>query len=145
MKSGNANAAEMLRAMRSFLKENDMMAYLAMMSVRLLELRRVLKSTGTLYLHCDSTASHYLKILLDAIFGAANYRNEIIWKRSNPKSHISTNFPTCTDTILRFSKGKEVIYHPTLRGTRPGLCRECVQIRGRKWCVPPFAVAESER
>jgi len=111
MKSGNANATEMLRAMRAFLKENDMMAYLAMMSIRLLELRRVLKPTGTLYLHCDSTASHYLKILMDAIFGAANYRNEIIWKRSNPKSHISTNFPTCTDTILRFSKSKEVIYH----------------------------------
>ena len=109
--SGNSDAAEMLRAMRSFLKENDMMAYLAMMAARLLELNRVLKPTGTLYLHCDQTASHYLKILLDAIFGTTNYRNEIIWKRSNPKSHISTNFPTCTDTILRYSKGARVIYH----------------------------------
>src|ERR1700730_2417358 len=69
MTSGNSDAAEMLRAMRSFLKENDMMAYLSMMAVRLLELHRVLKPTGSLYLHCDPTASHYLKILLDSIFG----------------------------------------------------------------------------
>ena len=68
IKSGNSEAAEMLRAMRSFLGTNDMMAYLAMMAVRLLQLHRVLKPTGSLYLHCDPTASHYLKILLDAIF-----------------------------------------------------------------------------
>ena len=59
-------AAELLRAMRSFLGENDMMAYLAMMAVRLIELHRVLKPTGSLYLHCDPTASHYLKLLLDS-------------------------------------------------------------------------------
>ena len=76
MHRGNSNAAEMLRALREFLKENDMMAYLSMMAVRLLELRRVLKPTGSLYLHCDPSASHYLKILIDAIFGAANYKNE---------------------------------------------------------------------
>src|SRR4051812_40255707 len=80
--SGNSDAAEMLRAMRSFLKENDMMAYLAMMAVRLLELHRVLKPTGSLYLHCDPTASHYLKILLDAVFGADHFVNEISWRRT---------------------------------------------------------------
>ena len=69
IKSGNTDAAEMLRAMRLFLKENDMMAYLTMMAVRLIELHRVLKPTGSLYLHCDPTASHYLKIIMDAIFG----------------------------------------------------------------------------
>ena len=69
MSSQNADAAEMLRAMRAFLKENDMMAYLSMMAVRLLELRRVLKPGGSLYLHCDPTASHYLKVMIDAIFG----------------------------------------------------------------------------
>jgi DNA modification methylase len=111
IKSGNSDAAEMLRAMRSFLKENDMMAYLTMMAVRLLELHRILKQTGTLYLHCDPTASHYLKILLDAIFGPTNFRNEIIWRRSNPKSHSSINFPTCTDTILRFSRSNKATYH----------------------------------
>ena len=76
LRSGNAAAAEMLRAMRGFLGENDMMAYLAMMAVRLIELHRVLKPTGSLYLHCDPTASHYLKILLDAVFGAEEF-----WQR----------------------------------------------------------------
>src|SRR6185312_9738117 len=69
MSSNNSDVAEMLRALRSFLKENDMMAYLTMMAVRLLELHRVLKPTGSLYLHCDPSASHYLKILMDGIFG----------------------------------------------------------------------------
>src|SRR6266853_3126424 len=69
MNGQNTDAAEMLRSMRSFLKENDVMAYLSMMAVRLLELHRVLKPTGSLYLHCDPLASHYLKVLLDAIFG----------------------------------------------------------------------------
>ena len=67
----------MLRAMRAFLKENDVMAYITMMAVRLLELHRVLKQTGSLYLHCDPTASHYLKIVMDAVFGADKFRNEI--------------------------------------------------------------------
>ena len=60
-----------------------MLAYLAMMAPRLVELRRVLKSAGSLYLHCDPTASHYLKLLLDAVLGPEHYRNEIIWKRSH--------------------------------------------------------------
>lgn len=110
LRSGNGNAAEMLRAMRTFLGENDMMAYLAMMAVRLLELHRVLKPTGSLYLHCDPTASHYLKILLDAVFGPRNFRNEIIWKRSNPKSHGSRNFSTASDTILRMTKSDDFFF-----------------------------------
>src|SRR5258708_19054132 len=62
------------------LHESDLMAYLCMMAPRLVELRRVLKSTGSLYLHCDPTASHYLKVLLDSIFGPACFRNEVIWR-----------------------------------------------------------------
>jgi site-specific DNA-methyltransferase (adenine-specific) len=119
VRSGSAGAAATLRAMRSVLQDNDMMAYLAMMAVRLMEMHRVLKPTGTLYLHCDPTASHYLKILLDAVFGTANYRNEIIWKRSNPKSHVSTNFPTCTDTILRYCKGPDAIYRQPFEAHDP--------------------------
>ncbi len=111
MHSGNTEAANMLNAMRSFLGENDMMAYLAMMAVRLIELHRVLKPTGSLYLHCDPTASHYLKVFLDSIFGPIHYRNEIIWKRSNPKSLGSINFPNCTDTILRYSKSAKATFH----------------------------------
>ena len=98
-------AAEMLRTFRAVLGESDLMAYLAMMAARLVELHRVLKPTGTLHLHCDPTASHYVKILLDAIFGGANYRNEISWKRSQPKSHNTVNFTNCRDIILRYAKG----------------------------------------
>jgi site-specific DNA-methyltransferase (adenine-specific) len=102
----NTNAARMLEAMRGFLGENDMMAYLAMMAIRLIELHRVLKSTGSLYLHCDPTASHYLKLLLDAIFGAKCFRNEIIWRRNT--SHNSGNqFGRIHDTILFYSKSQK--------------------------------------
>ena len=80
--SKHAGAGAMLRAMRIALGENDLMAYLAMMAVRLIELHRVLKPTGSLYLHCDPTASHYLKMLLDGVFGLPSYHNEIIWKRT---------------------------------------------------------------
>lgn len=79
-------AAEMISAFRSFLGENDMMAYLSMMAVRLIEIHRVLKTTGSIYLHCDPTASHYLKILLDSIFGPTNFLNEIVWKRTGTHS-----------------------------------------------------------
>lgn len=70
---------ELMTSIRSYLSETPMMAYLAMMAPRLLELKRVLKDTGSIYLHCDPTASHYLKLLMDAIFGVENFRNEIIW------------------------------------------------------------------
>ena len=107
----NTEVAGMIEALRRFLGESDMLAYLAMMANRLIELRRVLKPTGSLYLHCDPTASHYLKIVLDAVFGHQNYRNEIIWRRSNPKSHITRNFPLCTDTLFRFSKSENATFH----------------------------------
>lgn len=108
MRCDNTDVAEMLRAMRSFLKENDMMAYLTMMAVRLLELHRVLKPTGSLYLHCDPTASHYLKILLDAIFTADNFRNEVVWKRTRAHNDAKlTRFGAVHDIILFYSKSKE--------------------------------------
>ena len=94
--SGNTDAAEMLRAMRAFLKENDMMAYLTMMAVRLIELHRVLKPTGSLYLHCDPTASHYLKIwLLSRICGWA-------WARVGLQEYDIKRFPSlCRSEIRR--------------------------------------------
>jgi len=101
--SGNGAAAEMLRAMRTFLGENDMMAYLAMMAVRLLELHRVLKPTGSLYLHCDPTASHYLKILLDAVFGKDRMLNELIWKRTFAHGSAKRWGPV-HDTIFYYRK-----------------------------------------
>ena len=104
MTSGNSEAAEMLRSMRAFLKENDMMAYLSMMAVRLLELHRKLKPTGSLYLHCDPTASHYLKILMDAVFGGEYCLNEIIWKRTHSHGNVARNYGSINDNILFFSK-----------------------------------------
>lgn len=112
LQSGNSDAANMLAAMRSFLGTNDMMAYLAMMAVRLIELHRVLKPTGSLYLHCDPTASHYLKLLLDAVFGADRFLSEIIWKRTSSHSSARRWGPV-HDTILQFSKGPNFTWNPT--------------------------------
>lgn len=103
MRSGNSDAFELLRAMRAFLGDNDMMAYLAMMAVRLIELHRVLKPTGSLYLHCDPTASHYLKLLLDSSFGATKFVNEVIWKRTSAHSGAK-RFGPIHDTLLFYSK-----------------------------------------
>jgi DNA modification methylase len=107
MRSGNSDAADLLRAMRSFLGENDLMAYLAMMAVRLIELHRVLKSSGSLYLHCDPIAGHYLKLILDGIFGHQNFLNEIVWKRTTTKSDFrqgAKNWPRIHDTVFYFAK-----------------------------------------
>ncbi|AXK41229.1 site-specific DNA-methyltransferase [Erythrobacter aureus] len=107
MRSGNTDAFTLLRAMRDFLGENDMMAYLAMMAVRLIELHRVLKPTGSLYLHCDPTASHYLKLLLDGVFGATNYRNEIVWKRKAGRgetNNAAIRFGVSHDIVLFYAK-----------------------------------------
>lgn len=110
MESGNTDAAEMLRAMRSFLGMNDMMAYLAMMAVRLIELHRVLKPTGSLYLHCDPTASHYLKILLDAVFGATQFQNEITWKRTTTHSDAKT-WSRVADKIFFYTKTNQFCWN----------------------------------
>ena len=110
MRSGNLAAFELLRAMRGFLGDNDMMAYLAMMAVRLIHLHRVLKPTGSLYLHCDPTASHYLKLLLDGVFGAGNYLSEIIWKRTS--SHNSAKrWGPVHDTILQYAKSESFVWN----------------------------------
>lgn len=106
----NSDAAEMLRAMRSFLHENDMMAYLTMMAVRLTELHRVLKPSGSLYLHCDPTASHYLKILLDAIFGPERFLNEITWKRTTAHNDPK-RYGRITDRLLFYSKSPQKTFN----------------------------------
>lgn len=110
MQSGNSDAAEMLRSIRQFLGANDMMAYLAMMAVRMIELHRALKPTGSLYLHCDPTASHYLKILLDAVFGADKFRSEIIWKRTSAHNSAKRWGPI-HDTILYYSKSENYLWN----------------------------------
>ena len=109
----NTTVAEMMRSLRGFLGENDMMAYLTMMANRLLELHHVLKPTGSLYLHCDPTASHYLKIVLDGVFGGANYRNEIIWKRTGAHGRAKRWGPI-HDTIFFYSRSGKYVWNKVL-------------------------------
>ncbi|MEV3927059.1 DNA methyltransferase [Actinomadura coerulea] len=100
-----------LEALRRLLGDNDVLAYIVMITTRLVELRRVLKPTGSLYLHCDTTASHYLKIVLDAIFGPANFRNEISWQRSGAKND-SRRYGKSHDVIFFYTVGKKYTWNP---------------------------------
>ena len=111
-----AAVKDMIAAFRQFIGQNAMLAYLVMMTPRLVELRRVLKPTGSLYLHCDPTASHYLKILLDVVFGKENFRSEIVWRRTNAHNKTSKQYGPIHDTILFYSKGDNFPFRP---GTRP--------------------------
>ncbi len=105
----NEKIINLMLAMEKLIGQNDMMAYLTMMTVRLIELHRVLKNTGSIYLHCDPTASHYLKIVMDAIFGKQNFRNEIVWCYATP-SGASNIFPRKHDIILFYTKGEEYFF-----------------------------------
>lgn len=109
--AGPQRLGRLLEALRRFLGQNDMMAYLVMMAPRLVELHRVLKPTGSLYLHCDPTASHYIKLLLDAVFGHEHLRNEIIWQRSAPRGHAFTRFPSTHDVLFFYCKGTSYTWH----------------------------------
>ena len=103
--------SEAMQAFRRLLPESDMLAYLSMMAPRLVELRRVLKLTGNLYLHCDPTASHYLKVLMDSIFNPRNFRGEITWKRTGTHSDAKRWSPV-SDTILHYSKSGDFTWNP---------------------------------
>jgi site-specific DNA-methyltransferase (adenine-specific) len=105
------SVVSMLQALRSFLGTSDMMAYLTMMTARLLELNRVLKDTGSIYLHCDTTASHYLKILMDAVFAPTNFKNEIIWQRTNAHN-TARQYGRIHDVILFYVKGNNYTWNP---------------------------------
>ncbi|MBN2208902.1 MAG: restriction endonuclease [Candidatus Coatesbacteria bacterium] len=99
--SGPDDVSRLMQALRQFLGASDMMAYLAMMAPRLLELRRVLKDTGSIYLHCDPTASHYLKLLMDAVFGRERFLNEIVWSYE-AGGRSKRHFGRKHDTILLY-------------------------------------------
>lgn len=104
---------DFMSVMPKFLgKKTDMAAYLTMMCIRLLELKRILKDTGSIYLHCDPTASHYLKIIMDAIFGATYFGNEIIWKRQSAHSD-SRGYGAIHDVLLYYVKSEEYIWNQT--------------------------------
>src|SRR6266849_4733994 len=104
--------AKMIESLHEYIGASQMMAYLVMMTARLVELHRVLKPTGSLYLHCDPTASHYLKVILDTIFSPRNFRNEIIWKRQTAHSDAKYKFADVADIILFYVKSKEAKFTP---------------------------------
>ena len=113
MKIGGSTA-RFIEALRSALGQSDMMAYLVMMAVRLYELHRKLKDTGALYLHCDPTASHYLKIILDQVFGPGRFLNEVIWKRTSAHSSAKRYGPV-HDVLLYYSKSDEYVWNQSFQ------------------------------
>ncbi len=111
MQAGGSTA-RIVEALKSALGNSDMMAYLVMMAVRLHVLRDKLKPTGSLYLHCDPTASHYLKIILDGIFDPRSFRSEIIWRRSAAHSKLTRQYGPIHDVILFYARGERTTFHP---------------------------------
>ena len=96
-----------------------MQSYLCMMAVRLLEMLRVLKDTGSIYLHCDPTASHYLKLLMDAVFGPGNFRSEVTWRRTNAKGLAFKGYPNNADFLLYYSKADDFTWNRPFRPHDP--------------------------
>ncbi len=103
--TGPPDVSRAIKALRDLVGANQVMAYLVMMAARLVELHRVLKPTGSIYLHCDPTASHYLKVLMDAIFGPTRFKNEVVWQRTSAHNDPS-RYGRVHDTLLVYSKGK---------------------------------------
>ncbi len=103
--------SDAMEAFRKLLGTSNMLAYLAMMAPRLVELRRVLKPAGSIYLHCDPTASHYLKVLMDTVFGPEDFVNEITWERTNAHNDARRKFPDVADIILLYSKSGQYLFH----------------------------------
>jgi DNA modification methylase len=119
LSKGEEGLARVMRACRTLLDTGGMLAYLTMMAPRLRELRRVLKPTGSIYVHCDPSASHYLRVLLDAIFGARQFRNEIVWRRTG--AHAPRRcFGPIHDTLLFYTRSADyffrVLKRPYMRG-----------------------------
>jgi DNA modification methylase len=117
--AAGGRVADALGAFWQFLGQSDMLAYLSMMAPRLVELRRVLKTTGSIYVHCDPSASHYLKMLLDAVFGPENFRNEIVWRRTGAHGP-RRSFGPIHDTLLFYSRSADYFFRlvrrPYLKG-----------------------------
>lgn len=108
---GPARTVSAITSFLSMLGKNDAMAYLVNMAPRLVEMHRVLKSTGSLYLHCDPTMSHYLKVVLDSIFDPRNFRNEIIWERSQTKGDARRKYGRNHDVIFYYGKSEQGIFN----------------------------------
>ena len=130
---------QVIETLVSVLGRNQMTTYLVMMTLRLIELHRVLKPTGSLYLHCDPTASHYLKMILDMIFGSQNFRNEITWKRSSAHSDTKQGrkaFGNIADILLYYTKSQEYTFNPQFTPYDDEYIRtnyHHTDTNGRKW------------
>jgi site-specific DNA-methyltransferase (adenine-specific) len=114
--------SQAMRAFRTLLGPSNMLAYLSMMAPRLVELRRAMKPTAAIYLHCDPTASHYLKLLMDAVFGPENFRNDIIWKRKAGRGETNAaaiRFGVTADNLLFYAKSKKTPFHRQYRESNP--------------------------
>lgn len=109
--SAGGHLASVMEAFRHLLGGTPMLAYVSMMAPRLVELRRVLRPTGSIFLHCDPTASAHLRLLMDAIFGTENFRNEIIWQRTTPKGHAFTRFPSTHDILLCYGRSEATTWN----------------------------------
>lgn len=121
VQNGGDHVAGCMRAFQTLLGTNDMLAYLAMMAPRLVELRRVLKPTGSIFIHCDDTTSHYLKLLMDAVFRPQNYRNEIVWERTTGRKGVS-RFGRVHDIILFYAKSEKLTWNaPTTPQTEENI------------------------
>ncbi|MBI1386666.1 MAG: site-specific DNA-methyltransferase, partial [Rhizobiales bacterium] len=116
--SSGTSAAKLMIALRSTLGETGLLAYLAMMTVRLMEMHRVLKETGGLYLHCDPTVSHYVKIILDVIFGEKNFTSEVVWKRTHAHGGAKRWAPV-HDTLLYYRKSDAFTWNDTFQEHKP--------------------------
>lgn len=121
------HVSQLIDALHGFIGPSQMMAYLVMMAARLVELHRVLKPTGSLYLHCDPTASHYLKIVLDTIFGVQNFRNEITWKRSDAHNDAKKQYGMISDRILVYSRTKDALFTRQFGGFQERTLRDWYQ------------------
>jgi adenine specific DNA methylase Mod len=143
-----ANVVKLMDTLKAVVGERSAMrAYLTMMTARLLELRRVLKPTGSLYLHCDPTASHYLKMILDTIFGVENFVNEIVWKRSDAHSDAkqgAQHYGRVHDVLLFYAKSQNTkfnaMYRPLPQSTIENWYRNIEPETGRRynkarWCI----------
>jgi adenine specific DNA methylase Mod len=106
-----AQTVDLLKGLKPVLKEDSLLAYLVSMALRITEIHRVLKPTGSFYLHCDPTASHYLKLVLDAIFGDEQFRNDIIWHYSGWNKKLKSQFESRTDNILFYAKERKQVFN----------------------------------
>ena len=135
--------SQLLAALEFGIGKSPMLAYLVEMAVRLIELHRVLKSTGSLYLHCDPTASHYLKIVLDSIFGADNFRNELIWKRTSGHSD-ARGYGAVHDTLLYYTRSTAATWAETFQAYDPGYVEQYYRYRdpdGRRFMSADLTAA----